>query len=171
MFTSDRTIKWIENLAEQELSIRAGERVSIDLASTMDEVLTAETGGFIGELTAHCRCLVELFNQRVNQSALPMTPLRFSDSPSGLTVTRNDMRVSLSATRPGVIQVQCHKIILDPSQTRKTIVMFSGLIEARFEPFHDVEWYFVGNRISAEQVARHYLTEFIQATRLISETE
>jgi hypothetical protein len=43
--------------------------------------------------------------------------------------------------------------------------MFSAVIEAQFETFDDVAWLFLGTPINAEQVARHYLTEFIQATR------
>jgi hypothetical protein len=48
-------------------------------------------------------------------------------------------------------------------------MMFSGLVEAKFGAFHDVEWYFLGNPIGAEQLARHYLTEFIQISRGSSE--
>ena len=44
-------------------------------------------------------------------------------------------------------------------------MMFSGRVEAKFGTFHDVEWYFLGNRVNAELLARHYLTEFIQVSR------
>ncbi len=165
MSTSNRTIKWIENLADQELSIRAGERASIDILTTKDEVLIVETTTFVRDLFYHFEYLAKLFNSRVNRSDLQMRVLK-SDNFDQFSITRNQMRMSLSMRQPGAVQLQCDKMMSEgPGKGSKVSFMFSGMVEAKFGTFHDVEWFFLGSRVTAEQVARHYLTEFIQATR------
>jgi hypothetical protein len=80
------------------------------------------------------------------------------------------MRLAVTRPRPGVVKLQCDKQL--PSEDAgpgKTSMMFSGVIEGAFGTFHDVEWTFLGSRVSAEQVARHYLTEFIQLSRSAGE--
>jgi len=166
MFTSNRTIKWIENLADQELQINAGHKVSIDILSTKEEVLNVETATFVRDLYFHFEYLAELFNGKVASENLQLKLTRSSDQAEGFTVSRNAMRLTLTKSQPGIIQLQCDKLIREEdSRAVKVSVMFSGLIEASFGPFHDVQWAFLGSSVSAEQVARHYLTEFIQVSR------
>jgi hypothetical protein len=169
MATSDRTIKWIENLADQELLIKAGEKVSIDILNTKDEVLAVETTSFVRDLLYHFDYLTRLFNARVNQPTLQIKLVR-AESHDAFTAVRNSLRLAVSLRQPGVVQFQCDKIREGESFSASRVsMMFSGMVEAKFGTFHDVEWYFLGNRVSAEQVARHYLTEFIQVSRAISE--
>jgi len=168
MSTSNRSIKWIENLADQELLIKAGEKVSIDIFATKDEVLAIETSTYLRDLLYHFEYLVRLFNVRVSQTGLELKLNRLEGS-HGFTVSRNFMRLTVMRPQPGVVSLQCDKVTVIDNRTQKTSVMFSGIAEAKFGTFHDVEWYFLGSRVSAEQVARHYLTEFIQVTRSNSE--
>lgn len=170
MGTSNRTIKWIENLAEQELSIRSGERVSFDIGTTKEEVLSVETATFARELCHHFEDMVGLFNQRVKESHLEIKLLRGSDRGDGFSLTRNRMRLVVQRRLPGTVQLQCEKLLpTDSFSSARTSVMFSGLIEARFGVFDDVEWVFLGSPVLPEQVARHYLTEFIQVSRATGE--
>lgn len=166
MLTSNRTIKWVENLADQELLITAGERGSIDICTTKDEVLVVETATFVRDLFFHFEYLVELFNSRVNRPPLQIKLTRQGERLEGFALSRNRHRLILFQSQPGAVQLQCDKLIGDEgSRDNRTSLMFSGLIEAKFGAFHDVEWVFLGNPIGAEQVARHYLTEFIQVSR------
>jgi hypothetical protein len=162
MVTSNRTIKWIESLAEQELSIRSGERASIDLLATKDEVLSVETTSFLRELNQQFDYLVRLFDLRVNQDALKIKILKNEDILEGFTLLRNELRLLVTKPRLGVVQITCDKRLTGDSRPS---VMFSGVVEAKFGIFHDVEWLFLGSQVTAEQVARHYLTEFIQVSR------
>ena len=170
MLTSNRTIRWIENLAEQELLIKAGEKVSIDIGTTKDEVLAVETASFLRELFYQCEYLVGLFNSRVNQTGLQIKLSRSGDGLDGFTFARNKVRLAVTRPRPGVVKFQCDKQVpSDDSLSGKASMMFSGVIEGAFGTFHDVEWTFLGSRVAAEQVARHYLTEFIQLSRGMNE--
>lgn len=164
MATSDRTIRWVEDLAEQDLLVTSGEKGSIDLCKTKDEVLQVETAAFARELFTHFEYLTKLFNQRV---ANPMLQIKLmqSEGYTSFSLTRNRMRLQVTGTRLGAIQLQCEKLVEEDPRMSKTSVMFSGLLEAKFGTFHDLEWDFLGNPIGAEQVARHYLTEFVQVSR------
>ena len=169
MSTSHRTIKWIENLADQELRILAGESSSIDICSTKDEVLSIESASFVRDLIYLFDYLIRLFNSKV-QSELQIKVLR-SDNPDNFVLERNQLRLALSRPQDGVVQLQCDKLMANDGQARafKTSMMFSGRVESKFGTFHDVEWYFLGSRVTAEQLARHYLTEFIQVSRSSAE--
>ena len=89
--------------------------------------------------------------------------LRNGDGGNGFSLSRFGMRLSVSPSGAGVIQIQCEKRMPDSSDPySRPSVMFSGIVEAMFGVFHDVEWRFLGNPIEAHQVAQHYLTEFLQ---------
>jgi len=129
MFTSHRTIKWIESLAEQELLVSSGERSSIDILTTKEEVLSVETASFMRDLYSHFDYLVGLFNARVSQPSLQVTLARMGEGAEGFSLSRNEMRLTLNSCQAGFIQVACHKWLPDPEgKGRRPTVMFSALI-------------------------------------------
>ena len=160
MDTSNRTIKWIENLAEQELLIRAGEKSSIDICTTKDEVLSVETTTFLRELFHHFSYLVKLFNLRVLEAPLKIE-VDQTVQGDAFSLSRNGLRLGVSKGM-GKVHLFCGKSL---GKDSKPAVMFSGTVEAQFGTFNDVEWHFLGAAITGEQLARHYLTEFIQVSR------
>ena len=164
MDTSNRTIKWIENLAEQELLISAGERTSIDICTTKDEVLSVESSTFLRELFHHFSYLVKLFNLRVSQDLLKIE-VKKEEGGETFNLSRNGLKLIVGRSRTAMVQLSCVRV---GSREQKPTVMFSGVVEAKFGAFHDVEWHFLGSAITGEQLARHYLTEFIQGSRVSS---
>lgn len=171
MITSDRTIRWIESLAEQELLIRSGKRASIDITSTKEEVLSAETASFAQDLVQHFEYLVRLFNSRVEKESLQIKLVKGGSDGMGFALLRNRLKLLLAVGQTGRLQVQCMKMMDEGmGSAPRASVMFSGVIESKFGTFHDVDWYFLGARVNAEQVALHYLTEFIQVSRSPSGT-
>jgi hypothetical protein len=167
MSTSDRTIHWIENLAEQESSIQSGERSSIDIGLTKGEVLSKETSHFLRELFYHFDYLVKLFNLRLNSdaSALLISRSESQASEGGFSLQRNFCNLSILCFKPGTVQLHCEKLIEPGENTQSKTILFNGTILAEFGQFYEVGWRFLNEPISAEQLARHYLTEFIQVSR------
>lgn len=167
MQTSDHTICWVESLAQQELLIHAGDKVSLDVVATKNEVLLLETSSFLRDLYYQFHALIRVFNGRVGSSPLLELKLSRSESVDQFQISRNGMRLVFSRPLPGVIQASCERLASqDFSRTHKASVMFTGMVEGKFGNFHEVEWFFLGARIAAEQVARHYLTEFLQVSRV-----
>lgn len=162
MLTSDRSIRWIENLAEQEISIFEGKSSSLDICSTKDEVLLEETALFIREITHHLTYLAKLFNAKIEKPELQIKVQRGATPGDGLTLSREGVKLILRSQNPGSVQLQC---IRAEQGEAKESVLSSGLIEASFVTFHDIEWQFLGTRVTSEQVSRHYMTEFLQVSR------
>jgi hypothetical protein len=163
MFTSDKTIKWVENLAEQECLIQLGEKSSVDLCNAKDEVLTNETSTFVRSLFYHFEYLTRLFNSRVEVPFLKIKIQSKGENFNSFSISRNRINLIVTGSQMGAIHLQC--VREDSGQAGINSVVFSGLIEGRFETFHEVKWYFLDSSILPEQVARHYLTEFLQVSR------
>ncbi|MFM8315532.1 MAG: hypothetical protein ACKOA8_14710 [Deltaproteobacteria bacterium] len=163
MFTSDKTIKWIENLAEQECLIQLGEKSSLDICSVKDEVLSTETSSFVRALFYHFEYLTKLFNARVEVPFLKIKVQSKEENFKSFTLSRNRISLTVTGNQPGAIQLQ--GVREDSGEMGVNSVIFSGLIEGRFETFDEVKWFFLDNPILPEQVARHYLTEFLQVSR------
>ncbi len=163
MFTSDKTIKWVENLADQECLILSGEKSSLDLCNAKEEVMNNETSFFVRSLFYYFEYLTRLFNARVDDTFLRLKIVAQGENFNTFTISRNRINLRVVGAQPGAIHLQC--IREDSGEMGINSVVFSGLIEARFETFHEVKWYFLDSMILPEQVARHYLTEFLQVSR------
>ena len=163
MFTSDKTIKWVENLADQECLILSGEKSSLDLCTAKEEVMNNETSSFVRSLYYHFEYLIRLFNARVDVPFLKIKIISPNDDFNSFSISRNQINLKVSGSQAGMIHLQCNRE--ESSIVNIGSVLFSGMIEARFETFHEVKWYFLDSIILPEQVARHYLTEFLQVSR------
>ena len=163
MDTSEPTPKWIENLAEQEFLLRAGDAVFGSDISEKDK-LVLETSHFMRQLQDHFAYMVDTFNLRMNQPELRIKNAEKGAEGEILSLSRNGLRLPVQVPQPGRIQFLCDKLPGDFGG--KPSVMFTGGVEAEFES-EDLRWQFLGNTISAEQLARHYLAEFLQTSRPI----
>lgn len=163
MFTSDKTIKWVENLAQQECLIQSGEKSALDICSVKDEILGTETGAFVRALYYQFEYLIRLFNVKVDLAELKIKIQTKEDNRNSFSVSRNRISLIVTGTQSGSVQLQC--VREESGNLVSPRVIFSGVIEARFEAFDEVKWYFLDNLILPEQVTRHYLTEFLQLSR------
>lgn len=163
MFTSDKTIKWVENLAEQEYLIHLGEKSSLDICTVKDEVLGTETGAFVRALYYQFEYLIRLFNLKVDLPELKIKLQTKEENLNSFSVSRNRISLVVMGTKTGAVQLQC--VREESGDLSSGRVIFSGLIEARFETFDEVKWFFLDSPILPEQVTRHYLTEFLQLSR------
>lgn len=157
MIASYKTVKWIEDLADQDARIRAGEKASFDLCATKDEIVRLETVAFVRDLFVQFEQMVRIFNGRIAGRSEGIRLLRQGDGVDGLALTRGTSRLQI-AKGAGVIQLQGEKVLTGG----RNQMLFQGMIEAAFGPFNEVQWTFLGSPVTAEQVARHYLTDFIQ---------
>lgn len=153
--TSDRSIRWIENLAEQEALLGQSDG-AYDLCSTRDEILLSETVNFLNELRYHLEFMVRLFNGKINGDR---NLVKISKSPSpfdGFSLIRNNIECRIGSKKSGAVHLNC---------ARSESVLTTALVEASFSSFHDVEWVFLGEKVTSEKIARHFLTEFLQLSR------
>jgi hypothetical protein len=149
-----------ENLAIQEQNIHQGESSSIDLFQTQQEVLNIETQSFLSEIYFQFEYLVRLFNNRKGNTSAEICLKKKKEIPEeGFSIERNHLSLSFQKVQVGALAFECAQ------KDGEHGVLFSGRVEANFGSFHDVEWFYIGSRVTSEQIARHYLTEFIQMSR------
>lgn len=166
MFTSDGTIKWIESLAEQESLIHQGEKASLDIFAAKDEVLQYETASFLRKLESYFESLTRVFNGRLNQPSFALEMQKVGDGSGTFSIQRNQMRLTVTQSKPGTIQFLCDKISQDNYMVKTpSSRIFSGIVEASFVHFNEVVWQFLGSAVEAEKLSCHYLTEFLQVSR------
>jgi len=160
---SDSSVKWIENLAEQEGLIYSGKLAELDLSRTKEEVLALSTTGFLRDLKVHCLTFLKLFNARMSDPSLCIHVGELADKTDGFFIQRNHFRLLFVSSQLGTIQIQCEK--LEKKTLNPVSLVFSGQLKAKFLSFDDVSWFFLEKPVSAEQFCRFYLTEFIQVSR------
>lgn len=160
---SDSSIKWIENLADQEGLILRGQLPSLDINRTREEVLSVATAVFIRELKTQWITLSKLFNARMKEPSLSIVWGEIPDRAHCFYLERNGVRLIVSSSCSAAIQIKCEKLLMETPV--RTTTMFSGVVEARFSGFEEVHWYFLEKVITSEQLARYYLTEFLQSSR------
>ncbi|NBX92399.1 MAG: hypothetical protein EB078_04225 [Proteobacteria bacterium] len=160
---SDSSIKWVENLAEQEQLIRLGKLPGLDIGQTRGEVLAVGTAVFLRQLRTQFLLLVKLFNARMAEPSLNIQLVDIPEKTDGFYLQRNHVKLSVVSNRSGFIQIQCEKS--SPEVSTRPSIVFSGVVEGRFSNFEEVNWVFLENPINAEQLSRYYLTEFLQSSR------
>lgn len=155
MALSSRTMDWIESLVVQEKEILTGDRLSIDLGHAKDGLLSAETVHFVRAL--HCKFaeLAVFVNRRLPETSCPVSVITVCEGGEEFVVERLPVRLCFKS-RPGSINFSCDRISAG--------LQFTGSIEARFGVFYEIDWMFLGARVTAEQIARHHLTELLQIT-------
>jgi hypothetical protein len=165
--TTVRTIHWVEHLAQQDRRLHDGERGAFDLTAAKEGLLRHETASFLRELESHLAEMTDHFNRFVGSSHLQVR-LQRADGPSGeFSLHRGTLRLEVGARKPGAVRLQCDKLIASDSArpSTRSSVMFCSVIEASFGAFDEVSWGFLGSPVSAELVARHHFTEFVQMSR------
>jgi len=158
MEISVHSLRWVERLAEQESGVQAGERSQLDLYQVREEVLLLESTQFLRELRTALETLTKLFNGQMQPDAI-IHIQNIPESKEGFSLTRLTTRVQFESARPGVIQVQTKRVAVE-----NPIHLATATLEAQFGPFDEVSWLFLGEKITSEQVARHFLTELVQST-------
>lgn len=161
--TSDRSIRWIENLAEQELLLLES-KGSYDLCSTREEILASETLGFLNELRFQLEYLVRLFNAKVgdrgvgprSEGGQTIEVTKTSSPQEEIRLSRNGVVLEVASRKPGAVHLVCR---------RGESALSSGTVEADFSSFHELHWKFLGEVVTSEKAACHFLTEFLQVSR------
>ncbi|MBI1861833.1 MAG: hypothetical protein HYR96_13040 [Deltaproteobacteria bacterium] len=153
---NSRTVSWIESLAHQEGEIASGERLSIDIVIAKETVLKNETIHYVRALQAEFRELSGFLNRRLPSSSPRIHVVGLGETEEGFLIERAPLKLTFRA-QMGVVQFVCERLLTNELQ-------FSGAIEAKFGPFYELEWLFLGKPVTPEPLARHYLTELLQAT-------
>jgi len=157
---------WIESLAAQENSILSGERTGLDISQTKEDILSLESSLFLQALYSQYESLVPLFNTKCPNpvAKLALSSTLAEGKMASFYIHRNAYRLILGKQSQGFINFRCEK----DREGETPHVLFSGTVEAVFGQFHEIHWDYLTSPITAEQLALHCFTEFIQTSHPIA---
>lgn len=168
---------WIHELAKAEIHPDAEKLLQLGRSFDPQQLVEESTIDFLAELREHFTEFARLFNgyaesgtrfQEIKVYAVAQTAADFM-------VFRNQIKLVVCNSAHGVIQLQFAQhvrgtmAINGQEQTASggpASVQGQGQdLMAQVGPFRDVHWTFQGEKVTPEQVAKFYFSEFARATR------
>jgi|GEM_PF-1273798 len=160
MSVTQSSLIWIESLASQQNEVSSGKRPAVELYHAKERLLAVESFTFLNELLTAFEKLREHFNAHLNAMAEDSSLKVKHESASSFSILCGEHCLNLNNSQPGTIQVQCSKGI--DGNSRNRVAMFGGSLEAQSGAFYDLNWFYLGSPITADQAARYFITELIQ---------
>ncbi len=169
---------WIHELARGEL-LPESELLAGKIAGTDPQQLVEESAiEFLTELREQLTQYVRSFNS-YSETGTRFQEIKIytlANTAADFMLFRNQIRLVVANSAHGVIQVSFShhqrgtmmgengNVGTGQSSSSATSAMTAELL-AQVSPFRDVYWTYQGEKISVEQVARFYFTEFCKMTR------
>ncbi len=168
---------WIHELARAEIHPDAEKLLQLGASFDPHQLVEESTIDFLTELR-------ERFNEYVNTfNAYSEGGTRFQEvkvysvaqTAADFMVFRSQVKLMVTNSAHGVIQLSFAQHVrgtlavdgqpLSRTQTPQVSVTQAQDLLAQVGPFRDVYWTFQGEKVTPEQVAKFYFTEFTRATR------
>jgi hypothetical protein len=165
---------WIHDLAKAELNPDAERLLQMGRSSNSEQLIEESAVDFLTELRDHIQDHARAFNAFAEngQKFQEIKIYNTAQTAADFMLFRNQIKLLVSNPGPGMIQlsfvqhgrgalsvdgVQQASPSSDSAQTQDLI--------ATVGPFRDIHWTFLGEKVTAEQVAKFYFTEFVRVTR------
>jgi hypothetical protein len=165
---------WIHELARAEVHPDAERLLQLGRSFDPQQLVEESTIDFLGELREQFNEHARVFNAFAEGGAKfqEIKVYSVAQTAADFMVFRNQIKLVISNSAHGVIQIAFAQHV------RGTINVDGQMIQggqpgashsqdlmAQVGPFRDVYWTFQGERVTAEQVAKFYFSEFARATR------
>lgn len=174
-FQDSSKITWVHELANSELHPDGDRLLSLGQSSDPHQAVEEATLKFLSELRDQFTEAMRVFNgySDTGKKFQEIKIYSLAQTAADFMVYRNQIKLVVSNSAHGVIQFEFlehlragDSISGTPHGTSNgSGNKKSAELLAHVGPFHDVEWTFQGAKITAEQVARYYFTEFVRTTR------
>ena len=167
---------WIHELARAEIHPDAERLLQLGSSFDPQQLVEESTIDFLGELREHFTEYARVFNAFAENGAKFQEVKIYSvaQTAADFMMFRNQVKLVVSNSTHGVIQVSFAQ------HARGTINVDGQMIQApnqqpgsassqdllaQVGPFRDIHWTFQSEKVTPEQVAKFYFSEFARATR------
>lgn len=166
---------WIHELARAEIHPDAERLLQLGRGFDPQQLVEESTIDFLGELREFFTEYARVFNAFAENGAKFQEVKVYSvaQTAADFMIFRNQVKLVVSNSAHGVIQISFAQHV------RGTISVDGQMIQApqqgggsqtqdllaQVGPFRDVFWTFQGEKVTPEQVAKFYFSEFARATR------
>lgn len=164
---SSVSLKWIENLAVEELNME--ESGIIDFNSHLNPEVQLEQSSI--ELMEDIRELFEIYLTKFNQfraahqSSKAIKIFKISNTINDFILFRNSLKLIVSRKTSDVISIGFMSnagVYGARTNQYSTINETVHEIKASMGPFNKIYWQFQGENIDIDALVKHYLAEFIR---------
>jgi len=166
---------WIHELARAEVHPDAESLLNLNSSSDPQQVVEESAVNFLTELREAFQQNVRVFNSYSEAGArfAEVKLYSIAQSAADFMIFRNQVKLVVSNVSHGVIQLNFNHHIKGNFGVENQGLdvrgggdgAISAELIAEIGPFRDVNWTFRGERITAEQVAKFYFSEFVRITR------
>jgi hypothetical protein len=167
---------WIHDLAKAEIHPDAERLLQLDGGSDPHQRVEESTIDFLSELREYSAEYARVFNAFAENGSKFQEVKVYSvaQTAADFMIFRNQVKLVVANTAHGVIQIAFAQhargtINVDgqviQSQSQPPGAAPSQDLLAQVGPFRDVYWTFQGERVTPEQVAKAYFSEFVRASR------
>jgi len=174
---------WIHELARGEVHPDAEKLLQLGRGYDPQQLVEESTIDFLTELREHCSEYARVFNSYSDSGGKfqEIKVYSVAQTAADFMIFRNQIKLIFGNTSHGVIQIAFTQhyrgtMAVDgqvqgvngsagaTAVSSQAIQQAQDLL-AQVGPFRDVSWTFMGEKVSAEQVAKFYFTEFARVTR------
>jgi hypothetical protein len=164
---------WIHDLAKGEIHPDAEK--ALQLGSSFDPRMLVEesTIEFLTELRESFNEFTKMFNSFAEGGAKfqEIKIYNIAQTAADFMLFRNQIKLIISNSGHGIVQlsyaqhVRSSVAVDGQGQTAQTALAPTQDIMAKVGPFRDIFWTYKDEKITAEQIAKFYFTEFCRMTR------
>ena len=167
---------WIHELARAEVHPEAENLLNLGKSFDPQQLVEESTIDFLMEMREHLSEFTRLFNSYSEAGGRFQEAKIYSvaQTAADFMVFRNQIKLMVTNHAHGMIQVSFAQHVrgtldvngqnFDGGQPHPLSGQFQELL-AHVGPFRDVHWTFQGEKVTPEQVAKFYFSEFARATR------
>jgi hypothetical protein len=174
---------WIHELARGETHPEM-DRLLQAHGSDPQQLVEESTIQFLSEMRESFNEYAKVFNvySEAGTKFQEIKIYNLAGTAADFMVFRNQIKLTVSNSAHGVIQAQFSQHVRgalavdgqvhgqNGASLNGTTDGRGGELQAQVGPFRDVYWTFQDQRVSPEQVAKFYFTEFVRATREVRRT-
>ncbi len=167
---------WIHDLAKAEVHPEAERLLQLGRNFDPQQLVEESTIEFLSQLREHFTEYARIFNG-YSESGSRFQELKvfsIAQTAADFMMFRNSVKLVISNSAHGVIQFAFAQHVrgtlsvdgqVSGAPRPNSSVGQSQELLAQVGPFRDGYWTFQGEKVSAEQVAKFYFSEFVRATR------
>lgn len=170
------TSNWIHDLARGEIHPDADRILQLGASHDPAQLIEESTIAFLTELKEHFNEFIRTFNSysEAGQQFQEARIYNIAQTVVDFMLYRNQIKLVVSNPAHGAIQISFAQHNRSPGMPNAPVAeqSFATAMQrapqeliAQMGPFRDVYWTFQGEKVTAQQLAKFYFTEFIRATR------
>lgn len=165
-----QNLKWIENLALEEISMEESGIVHLNDHLSPDYFLEESSIRFMDQVRELCDIYVSRFNEYRShmQHNAQIKVFKISNTVNDFMLFRNSLRLVFSRKALDLVTIGFltadGKLYAPRINGRSEITQGHHEINAHVGPYNKVTWRFAGEEVTIEAMVKHYMTEFIRSS-------